>query len=160
MKKIVLMIFFVVCTLCTVQLQADGIAVFQPGYWFDFPENTANSKVDGLKLGLPICSGQGSVDGVELSFFCSATDKIGGLQWSLIGVNSCKELHGTQLGLFNVSTGNTEGEQVGLVNITDHLAGLQLGIVNSAKHGLQLGLININDDGWLPVFILFNFSVK
>ena len=38
--------------------------------------------------------------------------------------------------------------------------GLQLGLINFAKHheGLQLGLVNINSSGFLPCFIGINFN--
>jgi hypothetical protein len=160
MGKSSLIIVFVICAVLSLPVKAGNIAVFQPGYWFNYPEDTTNSTVDGVKLGLPICSGYGSVEGMELSFFCSATDEVSGLQWSLLGVNICKKLHGTQLGLFNATSNKAEGSQIGAMNIAEHIAGTQLGLINYAKHGLQLGLININEDGWLPVCILFNFSVK
>lgn len=160
MKKITLIVVFAVCAVLSMQLQAGDILPFQAGYWFNYPAETDNSQVDGLKLGLPICSGYGSVEGMELSIICSATQNISGLQWSFIGANTCRELNGTQLGLLNVVSGKTEGGQIGIINIAKHVAGIQLGLINSAKHGLQLGMININEDGWLPVCILFNFSVE
>jgi hypothetical protein len=159
-RSVLIIIALAVCAMLNLHLQAGQVAVFQPGYWFNYPAETADSKVDGIKLGLPICSGYGSVEGMELSLFCSATDKISGLQWAFIGVTACKELNGTQLGLLNAVAGDAKGGQIGMINIAGRLAGIQLGIVNSVKHGLQFGLININEDGWLPVCILFNFSVK
>lgn len=133
---------------------------FQTGYWFDYPKDTRDSIVDGLKLGLPICSGDGEVRGAEISLFCSATDKIDGFQFSIFGGNICKFVHGVQLGLFSVANEKVEGGQVSVLNIARKVAGVQLGLINYTRHGVQLGLININEDGWMPVFIIFNFSDK
>ncbi len=47
----------------------------------------------------------------------------------------------------------------GLVNISgkeNH--GVQLGVYNSAEHGLQFGLLNYNQNAWFPFMILFNYS--
>ena len=69
-------------------------------------------------------------------------------------------LKGLQAGLGNQVLGKMQGVQVGLANGADHGAGLQLGVLNRAKSmkGLQLGVLNFNDEGFLPVFPLFNFT--
>ena len=55
-----------------------------------------------------------------------------------------------------------DGIQISFVNlIKKHVseAAVQLGIVNySTGNTLQIGLVNINKDGLLPVMILFNLS--
>ena len=37
---------------------------------------------------------------------------------------------------------------------------VQLGLFNSCRSGVQIGLLNFNENGFLPVFPLFNFSTK
>jgi len=53
------------------------------------------------------------------------------------------------------------GAQMGGINVAASTSnGLQLGIVNFAKHheGLQIGLVNINSAGFLPCFPFVNFN--
>jgi hypothetical protein len=54
---------------------------------------------------------------------------------------------GFQWGAVNYSP-RVKGLQLGLVNITDNLTGLQIGVVNVAKNG------------FLPIFVLFNFHFE
>jgi len=98
-------------------------------------------------------------------------------------VNVSETLFGFQSGLFNQS-GRLSGMQLGSVNIADQ--GLQFGLVNvfnspqppkgidsyqsdarvqvglynhSSNCAFQIGFLNYNKNGFLPFFILFNFSV-
>ena len=59
------------------------------------------------------------------------------------------DIDGAQLGLFNLSRGrDSRGAQLGLVNATGHLKGVQFGLVNYARtSSFQLGLINIQREG-------------
>ncbi|MDD3885539.1 MAG: hypothetical protein PHI35_01560 [Victivallaceae bacterium] len=111
----------------------------------DFPSDSAEIPICGVKIGVPICGGNAPVYGVEAAIFYAATKEVEGLKCSLIATN-CKE---------------TEGMQFALVNFADKTDGLQLGIFNSAKHeAFQIGLLNHIEDAmipWLPI-VNFNFD--
>lgn len=65
-----------------------------------------------------------------------------------------------QLGLASFAH-RARGAQVGaLLNVADHLSGLQVGLVNYAGQlrGLQLGLVNLSDEGGLPVSPIANLG--
>jgi len=70
--------------------------------------------------------------------------------------------HGAQLGLVSYTGGHFMGAQLGWAfNYAKEVTGLQLGIVNYAERlnkGLQIGLVNIAKNGFLPVFVIFNFN--
>jgi hypothetical protein len=62
---------------------------------------------------------------------------------------------------FNYGLRDVSGAQMGGINVSaETSSGLQLGLVNFAKHheGLQLGLVNINSSGFLPCFPFVNFN--
>lgn len=148
-------------------------SVFQVGIIDNFPHYTEFSNINGLKLGLPMSSGDGIVNGLEFSLYTSSTKNINGVQFALIaneannleGVqlgwvnNIRKTLYGLQLFAVNISTGIVNGLQLGIINYTKRIFGLQVGVVNYAKDkGTQIGGINIIENGWLPVTLLFNIS--
>ena len=128
------------------------------------------------------------LDGVQIGVFgmLEETDEkcseLAGVQMNL--VNVAETMFGFQSGLYNQS-GRLNGMQFGTVNLADQ--GLQLGFVNifnsrqkfkgvdcsqtdariqvglynhSSNSAFQIGAINYNKNGFLPVFILFNFSIK
>ncbi len=112
----------------------------QFGVWFNTPKATQYSNVYGIKIGAPICSGYGTVKGIETAVFCGATDNITGLQACII--TSCsKHLTGLQFSIINYA------------NVVD---GVQLGILNIAtKQSFQIGILNHIEGAaipWLPVF--------
>ena len=73
--------------------------------------------------------------------------------------NVTDEMAGLELGPVNLA-GSCFGAQVGALNIADDLCGLQLGVVNFAGdlHGVQLGLINMSSEGGALVFPILNFG--
>jgi len=119
------------------------------------------------------------IAGVRLSLFYGNNTTLKGFDLVLIGVNRLQStMQGVQLGLFNWTEGGEQaGAQLGLVSYTGghfmgaqlgwafnyakEVTGLQLGIVNYAERlnkGLQIGLVNIAKNGFLPVFVIFNFN--
>jgi hypothetical protein len=74
------------------------------------------------------------------------------------GVNG--RFRGLQLAILNINEGTLEGAQFGATNATEDGSGFQLGVYNHATSlkGLQVGLINVNKNGFLPVFPIFNFG--
>ena len=113
--------------------------VFMPGV----PSSSLNSKIYGVKVGAPISSGNGIVDGVEAGLFTSMTANVSGLQTAGFYVDAQK----------------MNGLQFSIVNYTEELAGVQLGLVNlSQKKGFQVGIVNYIKDGMIPFFPVINFK--
>lgn len=113
--------------------------VFVPGA----PSSSLHSKIYGVKVGAPISSGNGIVDGVEASVFTSLT------------ANVC----GFQTAGFYVDAQKMNGLQFSIVNYAEELCGVQLGIVNmSKKGGFQIGVVNYIKDGAIPFFPVINFK--
>lgn len=132
--------------------------IFQLGVWYDYPEWTHDSTVKGIKLGFPISSGIGEVQGLEFALFAGTTENIRGVQMSMFGYCRAKELEGVQLGVVNLIDGNLKGAQLGMFNSAEE-GDIQLGLINcSEKKGFQLGFINIIKNGWLPFCLLINYS--
>jgi len=94
--------------------------------------------------------------GLQASCTLNMTDDIIGFQPGL--VNIAKNVRGFQASAVNVAE-NVTGFQASAVNLTKELKGLQLGAFNySKKSGVQIGVINIIEDGWIPFTILFNIK--
>ena len=126
------------------------------GFWFHSPVSIATANVIGLKMGLPIASGDGKVVGFEWSFICGATANVKGFQWAMVGANASENVSGMQMAMVNSVSKDLSGVQFGVVNDCDQ-KGVQIGIVNSANDAnFQFGLVNLNKDGWLPFMVLFN----
>ena len=90
-------------------------------------------------------------------FFAGCIDNITGLVIAG-GYTRCKEISGTQIsGLIN-NTKKLKGFQLGTVNFAK--GGVQLGIYNhnSGTKSWQFGLLNYNKNGFLPFFPLINFG--
>lgn len=119
------------------------------------------------------------IKGARISLFYGNNTTLTGFDFVLIGVNRLhSDMKGVQLGIFNWTEGGEQaGAQLGLVSYTGghfmgaqlgwafnyakEVTGLQLGVVNYAEKltkGLQIGLVNIAKNGFLPVFVIFNFN--
>ena len=113
--------------------------VFVPGT----PSSSLNSKIYGVKVGAPISSGNGIVDGVEASLFASLTANVKGFQTAGFYVDARK----------------MSGLQFSIVNFAEELEGVQLGILNmTEKKGFQIGFVNYIKDGMIPFFPVINFK--
>jgi len=189
-------------------VDANDWTPMQVGFFPGSPKATENSRVCGLKLGIPMVSGKGSVDGLEPSGIYSGTNYVNGFQGTIVGASIAREINGVQgawfgyaqarevnglqaaiggsvveklsgfqaapgavildksagcqVGFASVADAEFKGCQLGCANVvTDKLSGFQLGAVNYAAHnGVQVGVINIIKDGWIPVFPGVNFSFK
>ena len=129
-------------------------------------------ELNGVQIGL-----LGILEGAD-----GNRSELSGVQMNLVNVS--ETLLGFQTGLFNKS-GRLNGMQSGFVNLA--YQGLQFGLVNvfnskqkfkgvdysqtdariqvgiynhSSNSAFQIGAINYNKNGFLPVFIFFNFSIK
>ena len=135
-----------------------GAAEMDYGVWTDSPE-IASASVNGVRWGLPLAVSSGKVDGAELSILYSGTREVTGIKYSLLGGNNGGKLEGVSVGLFNNSGATVDSIQLGLVNNSGK-GGIQLGLVNNNDDDalFQLGLVNFNKNGWLPVMLFFNIG--
>lgn len=118
---------------------------FQLGFWFGVPTQTNATDVSGMKLGIPACGGMGYVYGLETSVCASGTDYVKGVQCSL---------------LLDVSKKVT-GVQGAVINYSETVEGLQLGVLNFAKDGaFQFGVLNYIENSPLPYFPICNVYFK
>ncbi len=135
-----------------------GAAEMDYGVWTDTP-SVAHSSVNGVRWGLPLSVSTGKVEGAELSILYSGTRDVEGIKYSLLGVNNGEKLEGVSVGLVNNSGATVDSIQLGLVNNSGK-GGIQLGLVNNNDNDalFQLGLLNFNKNGWLPVMVFFNLG--
>ncbi len=118
---------------------------FQLGFWFGVPTQTNATDVNGMKLGIPACGGVGHVYGLETSVCASGTDYVKGVQCSLL-VDVSKKVTGVQ---------------GAVINYSETVDGLQLGVLNMAKNGaFQFGVLNYIENSPLPYFPICNVYFK
>jgi hypothetical protein len=119
------------------------------------------------------------IKGARISLFYGYNTTLTGFDFVFLGVNRLQsDMTGVQLGAVNwTESGEQRGAQLGLVSITGghfmgaqlgwafnyarEVSGVQIGVVNYAERlnkGLQIGLVNIAKNGFLPVFVIFNFN--
>ncbi len=69
-----------------------------------------------------------------------------------------------QIGILNYQGEDSNGSQLGLVNRADSFGGIQIGILNLNYNidslVFQFGLLNYAENGFLPIFPFFNFSIR
>jgi hypothetical protein len=117
-----------------------------------------------------------AISGIRLSLLYGKNTYVTGLDWGLVSHSTSGISQGAQFGLVglvdadftgwqntavNITKGNFEGFQCGIVNYAGHANGFQLGLVNYAlsMKGLQIGLVNIiKQGGQFPVFPIVNWS--
>ena len=107
--------------------------------------------------------------GVQVGAVGNLAEYSTGLQFSGL-CNAAISHEGMQSGLFNQAAA-FEGFQLGLVNFTEKLRGIQIGVSNCSQNGgvqialfnlaeketLQIGLVNRNPSGFLPLTLFVNF---
>ncbi len=155
MKKnwLMIVLFFVFPCVCSLSAQ-DSVQgksdtqeyqsweFIQIGFCVGMPSNQDTARATGIRIGAPISGGTAAVDGLEAAVLGAASDKVNGVQFSIVNVS--KEVNGIQLGLVNVG-GIARWLQLGVVNVAD-------------GQTFQIGLLNFTEDGFLPCFPLFNFK--
>ena len=99
------------------------------------------------------------VYGLRLNLLYGTNQNVAGFDLGLF--SDAYALTGLQVGGGNQVKGKLYGVQLGFANSADKGAGLQIGVMNRthSMKGLQIGILNWNDEGFLPVFPLFNFSL-
>ena len=91
-------------------------------------------------------------NGVSFSLFGTPLES-NGVSFSLLGI-SRRQQQGVYCSLLNYSYAR------GCTEEDDPQSVVQLGVVNSCQNGVQIGLLNFNENGFLPIFPFFNYSVK
>ena len=144
---------------------------------FDFrysPYDRDNTDVNGLKLGIPMSAGLGTVDGAEISLISSDTANIKGFQGAML-VNMTNYINGLQMGVANMirEEGNcgqvgflaftakkVNGAQISLFNYSRITEGVQIGIINDAEDiaTWQIGIFCYNKEAWIPFLLGINFD--
>lgn len=153
-KKVVLILLSMLC------LSGIATAAWTPLRLCLLPEIAVpvNWNVYGINFG--VITGNfdpQTVAGIDIAFM--STTSVEGLQASLANINS--DSKGLQVAGVNVCD-NFAGVQLGIFNSVNDSSYFQLGLCNesSKSKGFQIGLINLMDNGFLPFFPIFNFSVE
>ena len=122
-----------------------------------FPEDNS---ISGFRFNL-IYGRNVSVTGMDLGLVNHTTTGVSkGVQSGIVGLAD-SDFIGLQDNWVNVTKGNFEGLQWGIVNYAKVANGFQIGIVNYADSmkGLQIGVVNIiRQGGTFPVFPIVNWS--
>ena len=123
-----------------------------------FPEKP---DVYGLNIGIPESFNYHNVQKIYgVDFACIAADaKVDGLQIAL--TNWSKGSDGVQLSAANLVEKFT-GVQLAFANYTKKSKAVQIGLFNFARQrstGVQIGILNFMDKGFLPFFPIINFSL-
>ena len=77
---------------------------------------------------------------------------------NLAAVTGARENHGFQVGVLNLS-GKCAPAQKSDAPEPPAARGVQLGVINCASNGFQVGVLNYNAGSLIPVTLLFNFSI-
>ncbi|MCP4181676.1 MAG: hypothetical protein GY756_28250 [bacterium] len=169
-KKYMLIPFLTLTLLLTIQLKVNAEVtpikfclwpVANEPYFFGIIDNSTDlgfpdiEKVYGLNIGLINYSEE--VRGVDFGLLGTVTKNVYGVKGALI--SNGHNLVGSQLGIANLQN-NVTGFQMGIYNQASELIkAFQLGLVNMAYtgNGLQIGGLNIMENGFLGIFPVFNF---
>lgn len=133
-----------------------------------FPEETSvlglrlnliasrNDTVTGIDAG--IVSAGGDMQGVRVNLVNLADYHFSGIEVGLL--NHDDAVSGLTVGLFNTVDGDASGMQIGVFNKANAMTGLQIGLFNQAVtlRGVQIGVINLVDDGPLTFFPVLNMA--
>lgn len=115
---------------------------------------SANESVTGFDLG--IASQAGSMKAIQVNLVNLVENEFDGIGVGLF--NQCGSVAGIQAGLFNNVAHDLSGFQIGLFNSADDVAGIQVGLLNHtvSMRGLQIGVVNLIDDGPVGFFPILN----
>ena len=117
--------------------------------------------IGGIRLDL-IYGKNTSVGGLDLGLVNHTTSGISkGIEWGLVGYNE-GSFTGWQGNAVSITRENFTGLQTGWYTTARHCGGVQIGIVNHSgtMKGIQIGLLNfIDEGGFLPIFPIVNWSL-
>lgn len=106
-------------------------------------------------LAAPAFTMSGDFKGVQASSINISKDYVGWQPAAILNVSSA--MKGWQLSVITNVAADVTGAQTSLINVADNVNGFQLGLINQSTSGLQFGLLNFNEKGFLPVFPFINF---
>jgi len=109
--------------------------------------------ISGISCGILIVTKEKSC-GIAANVFSLGQEHYG---ISLGLVNLFDRCNGLAVGCVNLMTYNN-GVSVGVVNLEPHSI-FQLGLFNSSKSGLQIGLLNYNSKSYIPWLPLINWDM-
>jgi hypothetical protein len=121
-----------------------------------------NRDVTGFDLSTVAGHTLGSQRGVQLGLLNAVNGDCTGAQIGAFGTSVEGRLRGVQIaGLVSLASEGSGAQMAWLLARASEFSGLQLGLITFADEmkGVQLGLLNFNENGFLPVFPLFNFSL-
>lgn len=122
----------------------------------DFGIGSHTDTVTGLQWDLVWAQTHYELRGASLAWLVSMGNHITGAQSALF--DKAEDVVGAQIGGVNM-TQSIIGAQIGFYNQADFMHGLQLGFVNYAREidrGLQVGILNVAENGYLPVMVFVN----
>ncbi len=146
---------------------SDNTTGIQASLW-----NMVRDSQIGIGMGVANTAGK-NMYGLQLGIFNQT-----GLKVDEEILNTHGSGNGAQIGWLNLSQAAFKGLQLGIINLSDSLFhGIQIGLINSDKDpeyfaeflsgnkkpydgrdsGLQIGVLNFNENGFLPIFPLINF---
>ena len=132
------------------------------------PNNTYNIKgidvgigsqtdrITGLQTDLIWAENTYQLSGIAISGLVNISSQIKGLQIAVF--NKTTAVTGLQLGAVNLAE-SLNGMQVAFYNHADTLHGVQFGFLNYTREiekGIQIGLLNIAENNFLPVMVIAN----
>lgn len=149
---------------------------FGPALSYGMGPDGKGAEVYGLQAG-PVMAFTHTINGLQVGGIAYVTQASRGVQVGL-GSVSRKCFDGFQTGCANVAANEFNGFQFGPVNYVhkvfngcqmgavnlfsgEAFKGFQTGVVNvcTGKKGIQLGLVNVIADGWVPVMLFFNIGL-
>ena len=109
------------------------------------------SRMEGISIG-GISTMHTQLRGISLAVF-HANNIIDMKGIQLAPINSSYKMRGVQLGLVFSAANDFKGIQIGSITSSTTMVGLQIGLLNFSKdtHGIQFGVININEKRILPI---------
>lgn len=122
----------------------------------DFGIGSSADAVTGLQWDLVFSETKYELTGASFAWVINLANNVRGAQFALL--TKAEQVQGAQLGFLNMAQSSITGVQFGLLNQAEYVHGVQLGFVNYTKtiYGLQIGLLNIAENGWLPTMIFVN----
>jgi len=134
--------------------------------------NYVTENVCGIQVGGLLLYDLGEFYGLQVGAlnFCTTFYglQIGALNWNYAGTAGVQlgvinverhDVTGGSVGFMNYCNGNVEGAQIGVFNFANGgTRGVQIGLINAAQrlYGVQIGLVNINVLGRLPIMVIAN----
>jgi hypothetical protein len=121
-----------------------------------------NNNVTGLDVAAVAGQATGNFRGLQLGPVIQVEEDCTGAQIAILGNSVEGTLRGVQFAGLSAYASEGGGVQIagGLARATT-LTGFQLGLMTYADEmkGLQIGLLNFNESGFLPIFPLFNLGL-